>query len=282
MSVCPNCGCKTNESDKFCIQCGEKLTKDKKAQIQELLKNAWDIKKKGEYVPFEEMGDRKQNLYKFDGNIDFDSVIGLFDTSVSLSFKDIWNGNQQTPCKEGLLFTLSGVYDRWGPNAGSKYIRYSDIRTMEVEDRKDGALIINNGQYRIDGVYWYTGTLKELLEKICELNNGEKSFSEVISSGKRKGIVSEAMRQYGYERELLAYQRCSREWEIKLRRQADLFLQTTNAWKQKQKEYEELLDEYAQTIRELEDIIAQNNSSEYKQRLENVTEYRDRLASLRD
>ena len=235
-----------------------------------------------DYVPFEEMGDRKKNLLKFDGNIDFDAVIGLFDTSVSLSFKDVWNGNNQTPCKEGLLITLSGVYYRWGPLSGSQYIRYSDIRTMVLENTKDGALIINNGQYRLSAVSFYGDDLKEMLERICEINNKETSFTEVINSGKRKGIMSAATRKYGYERELLAYQRCSREYEIKLRRQADLFLQTTNAWKKKLGEYEALLDEYEKTIQELEEAIAQTNSPEYKARLENVSEYRDRLASLKD
>ena len=258
------------------------MSNGKRAKMQELLKNAWDIMKKGEYVPFEEMGERKKNLYKFDGNIDFDSVIGLFDISISLSLKDIWNGNQQTPCKEGLLFTLSGVYDRWGPNAGSKYIRYSDIRTMEVEDRKDGALVINNGQYTIDGVSWYTETLKELLEKICELNNGENSFSEVINSGKRKGIVSAAMRQYGYERELMAYQRCSREYEIKFRRQGDLFLQKTKDWEENRDEYESLLDECEKTIKELEAKVSQDNSSEYKNCLKNFNDYKNQLLALKD
>lgn len=296
IKFCPECGAELKNNPRFCPQCGhmnygEKQKKndiakpeDKKSKIQKILKDYYYITKTeyGNYVPFEELGDRKKNLLKFDGNLDFDAVIGLFDTSVSLSFKEIWDGSIQTPCKEGLLFTLSGVYERWGPLSGSQYIRYSDIRTMTVENKKDGALIINNGQYRIGATCFYVGDLKELLEKICEINNRETSFTEVINSGKRKGILSAATRQYGYERELLAYQRCSREYEIKLRRQADLFLQTTNAWKKKLNEYEALLDEYEKTIQELEEAVSQTNSPEYRARLENVCEYRDRLASLKD
>ena len=293
MKECPNCGCENKDSSKFCIECGKplktqspkktKTAKSKKEKLTEILEEyKYSINKTeyGCYVPFEEMGKRKENLLKFDGNLDLDTVIGLFDTSVNLSFKDIFNGSSQTTvCKEGLLFALSGFYDHTGPHAGSHYIRYSDIHSMEVENKKNGNLIIN-GSYNILGSFYWTESLKEMLEKICKINDEEKSFTEVISSGKRHGVVSAKMRQYGYERELIAYQRCSREYEIKLRRQADLFLQETNRWKSKRKEYEALLDEYEATIAELEDAVAQNGSSEYKERLSSVKEYKDRLESL--
>ena len=266
MNICPNCGCENKESNKFCNQCGTKL--DKRYKIGAILKKYFSYS----YDSFENMGDCKKNLLIFDGSLDFDAVVGLYYNytyPLTISYK------------EGLLFTLSGVYERW-TFSGSQYIRYSDIRTMEVEEKKDGALIINNGEFRISGAFVDAYVLKKVLKEICEINNKETSFTEVINSGKRKGIMSAATRKYGYERELLAYQRCSREYEIKLRRQADLFLQTTNAWKKKLGEYEALLDEYEKTIQELEEAIAQTNSPEYKARLENVSEYRDRLASLKD
>ena len=76
------------------------------------------------------------------------------------------------------------------------------------------------------------------------------------------------------------YIRCSKEYEEKLRRQADLFLSTTNKWKKERDEYEALLDEYELTIAELEAQIAATNSNEYKQRLANVESYRHKLSSL--
>ena len=293
MKECPNCGCENKDSSKFCIECGKpfktqgsrkaKPAKSKKEKLTEILEEYKYSINKTEYscyVPFEKMGARKENLLKFDGNLDFDAVIGLFDISVNLSLKDIWSGSmQKTVCKEGLLFTLSGFYDHTGPFSGSHYIRYSDIQSMEVEDKKNGNLIIN-GEYSILGSFYWTDSLKEMLEKICKINEKEKSYTEVLESGKRSGVASARMRKYGHERELIAYQRCSREYEIKLRRQADLFLQETNRWKSKRKEYEALLDEYEATIAELEDAVAQNGSSEYKERLSSVKEYKDRLESL--
>ena len=76
------------------------------------------------------------------------------------------------------------------------------------------------------------------------------------------------------------YVRCSKQYEEKLRRQADLFLQTTNKWKKERTEYEALLDEYELTISELEAKIAETNSSEYKQRLKSVKNYKSQLSSL--
>lgn len=293
MKKCSICGYVNNNSSKFCVECGTPLhmkissqinnSKSKKEILIEILNEyRYSINKTkyGNFVSVEEMGERKQNLLKFDAGLELDSVIGLFDTSVSLSFKDIWKGSTETPCKEGLLFALSGFYDHTGPHSGSHYIRYTDIRSMEVEEKKDGNLIIN-GSFTILGAFYWTESLKEMLGKICAVNNQNKSYTEVIQSGKKSGVISSRMRQYGYERELIAYQRCSREYELKLQRQADLFLSQTNAWKTKRDEYEALLDEYEATIKELEEIISQNNSSEYKQRLKNISKYQKQLEALK-
>lgn len=74
--------------------------------------------------------------------------------------------------------------------------------------------------------------------------------------------------------------RCSREYEEKLRRQADLFFHTANKWKTEKAEYDALLDEYKKTIEELEKQIAVTNSNEYKQRLSNVKKYQRKLSNL--
>ena len=76
------------------------------------------------------------------------------------------------------------------------------------------------------------------------------------------------------------YIRCSHEYEEKLRRQADLFLQTANKWKKEKAEYDALLDEYERTIEELEEQIVATNSNEYKQRLSSVKKYQRKLSNL--
>ena len=76
------------------------------------------------------------------------------------------------------------------------------------------------------------------------------------------------------------YIRCSREYEEKLRRQADLFFQTANKWKKERAEYDALLNEYERTIEELEEQIAATNSNEYKQRLSSVKKYQRKLSNL--
>ena len=254
--------------------------KSKKEKLTDILEEyRYSITKGyfGNYIPFEDMGKRKTNLFEFDRGLDLDTVIGLFST-ISVSGDPASRASDD--CTGGLLFTLSGFYDDYTELfSGSTYTRYSDIKTMEVENKKNGKLIIN-GNYKIRGNAFFTGSLKEMLEKICEVNDQEKSLTEVLESGKRSGVVSARMKQYGYEREQLAYVRCSQQYEIKLRRQADLFLNETNRWRSKRKEYEALLDEYEATIAELEDAIAQNGSSEYRERLSSVKEYKDRLESL--
>ena len=45
-------------------------------------------------------------------------------------------------------------------------------------------------------------------------------------------------------------------------------------------EYEALLDEYDATIVELEAKLAETESPEYRQRLNNVSNYRNQLAAL--
>ena len=85
----------------------------------------------------------------------------------------------------------------------------------------------------------------------------------------------------GYKKgERDGYIRCSREYEEKLRRQADLFLHASNKWKKEKAAYDALLDEYERTIAELEAQISATNSDEYKQRLSNVKDYQRKLAAL--
>ena len=93
----------------------------------------------------------------------------------------------------------------------------------------------------------------------------------IYKLGKNEGYI---------EGERDGYIRCSREYEEKLRRQADLFLHTSNEWKKEKAAYDALLDEYERTIAELEAQISATNSDEYKQRLSNVKDYQRKLAAL--
>lgn len=102
-------------------------------------------------------------------------------------------------------------------------------------------------------------------------------ISNVVSNSVTAAVVG----KHAYKRgEKDGYIRCSKEYEEKLRRQADLFLTTTDKWKKERDEYEALLDEYELVITELEAKIAATNSNEYKQRLTNVKSYRRKLFSL--
>ena len=59
-----------------------------------------------------------------------------------------------------------------------------------------------------------------------------------------------------------------------------MFLTTANKWRKERAEYEALLDEYDATIVELETKLSEAESPEYRQRLNNVVNYRDQLVSL--
>lgn len=118
----------------------------------------------------------------------------------------------------------------------------------------------------------------------------EESFVDGIKRTIREEITEDNIitapvyrwgKNEGYrEGERDGYIRCSREYEEKLRRQADLFLHASNKWKKEKAAYDALLDEYERTIAELEARISATNSDEYKQRLSNVKNYQRKLAAL--
>ena len=59
-----------------------------------------------------------------------------------------------------------------------------------------------------------------------------------------------------------------------------LFLQIVIFGEKKQSEYEALLDEYEQTIIELQSCMEQSSSPEYQEMMNSAQEYRERLEEL--
>lgn len=231
------------------------------------------------FYSFKNLPDKnKNNMLKMAKNISFDDFVCMIDTSIMGSGK------------EGLIFTLTGIYEHIGPFSGSNYFSYKDIKNMKIESKKDLCIIFNediddgifkNTNYMNISVSYFAEPLKELITKLIGIYRSFENNSYSNSkSGRVKGYFSGGNRKAFFEGQKDGYKRCSQQYEIKLRRQAELFLKTTNKWRRERDEYEALLDEYDATIVELEAKLAETESPEYRQRLNNVSNYRDQLAAL--
>ena len=224
------------------------------------------------YLPFysyENIPEKnKRNLLKFSRNLSYDDFVCMIDTSILGS------------SKEGLVFTLEGIYEHSGPFSGSYYVRYKDIKRMEIQEVKKLCIYCANGESIYFSVSYYASKLEELITKLIELTKPIDSDLFCEETGKAKGYLSSSNSEAFYAGQKNGYIRCSHEYEIKLRRQAELFLKTTNKWRRERDEYDALLDEYDATIVELEAKLAETGSAEYRQRLNNVSNYREQLASL--
>ena len=231
------------------------------------------------FYSFKNLPDKnKKNMLKMAKNISFDDFVCMIDTTIMGSGK------------EGLIFTLTGIYEHIGPFSGSNYFSYKDINNMKIESKKDLCIIFNediddgifkNTNYMNISVCYFAEPLKELITKLIGIYRSFENNSYSNSkSGRVKGYLSEGNRKAFFEGQKDGYIRCSQQYEIKLRRQAELFLKTTNKWRRERDEYDALLDEYDATIVELEAKLAETGSAEYRQRLNNVSNYRDQLASL--
>ncbi len=273
---CPNCRAKLPRGSIFCPTCGKKIEVDeilKKEKIVKLVEKYsskvnthWDTV----LHTYKNIDDKhKKNLLKFDKNLFVGDFACILDRSILNS------------CKEGLLFMLSGFYYHWGPFSGADFFKYSDIDTMTPMDIDKLRIYFKDNSYKEISVFWYAEPLKELLEKIIEIDRlADTSYTNQSKSGHTSGIFSRRNRKSYCEGQISGYNRCSREYEAKLRLQADLFLNTTNKWKQERFEYEQLLDEYEKTIEELEKQIEKSPSAEYESRLEHMKETEQRLRKL--
>ena len=224
------------------------------------------------YLPFysyENIPEKnKKNLLKLSRNLSYDDFVCMIDTSILGS------------SKEGLVFTLEGIYEHSGPFSGSYYVRYKDIKRMEIQEVKKLCIYCANGESIYFSVSYYASDLEELITKLIELTKPIDSYLSCEETGKAKGYLSSSNRKAFYAGQKNGYIRCSQQYEIKLRRQAELFLKTTNKWRRERDEYDALLDEYDATIVELEAKLAETESPEYRQRLNNVSNYRDQLKAL--
>ena len=201
------------------------------------------------YLPFysyENIPEKnKRNLLKFSRNLSYDDFVCMIDTSILGS------------SKEGLVFTLEGIYEHSGPFSGSYYVRYKDIKRMEIQEVKKLCIYCANGESIYFSVSYYASKLEELITKLIELTKPIDSDLFCEETGKAKGYLSSSNREAFYAGQKNGYIRCSHEYEIKLRRQAELFLKTTNKWRRERDEYDALLDEYDATIVELEAKLAE-------------------------
>lgn len=273
---CPNCDKILNPGTVFCPDCGTHIAvneSDKRKKIARLVeKYRYKIDDgNGTFYTFRNVSSKdKANTLKFDKNLDLDTLVCIVDRTIMHSGK------------EGLLFTLTGFYEHTGPFAGANFFKYSDIDDMQALE--DGELRVYFKDYekpRDIPSFYHAEQLKELIEKIIELDKVYgTSYLQTSSSGHTSGYLNNADRKAYLEGQKSGYTRCSRQYEIKLRRQADLFLKKEKKWNTERDEYEQLLNEYAQTVAELEQKVTETGSSEYREQLERVRETQQELKDL--
>lgn len=223
---------------------------------------------------FSQYPKHKNNLLKFDKNFYFDDFVYMYDISFFSN------------CKDGIVFMVSGIYIPDTDFSGRTYIAYKDIKTVDGY-AKTTITTKNHDLYSIQDIYFDGEHLKELISKLMKLSKKYGIDVSVSPTGKVKGLRGGARYREGYsDGQVNGYQRCSREYEIKLRRQAELFLEEKNKWKVARQEYEALLDEYEVTIEDLETKVAElkwsssNEYTEYKNRLNNMVVLQCKLEKL--
>lgn len=224
---------------------------------------------------------KKDLLLKFDSNFNYDDFACLFAIPNALKFQLSPKGDY------GLLFTLSGFYIK-DPLMQTYFIKYSEIIKCDVLKKKNIRIYLNHkvscfvsDETFVDNGEYSALPLSNLLNELKSIDSDYPSdYLIATRSDRTVGIHSAHDRRVFLDGQKNGYIRCSREYEIKLRRQAELFLKTTNKWRRERDEYEALLDEYDATIVELEEKLAESESPEYRQRLNNVSNYRDQLAAL--
>lgn len=224
---------------------------------------------------------KKDLLLKFDSNFNYDDFACLFAIPNALKFQLSPKGDY------GILFTLSGFYIK-DPLMQTYFIKYSEITKCDIIKKHDIRIHLNHmvtafisDETFVDNCEYSALPLANLLNELKSIDSDYPSDHLIATRSDRTvGIHSAHDRKVFLNGQKIGYNRCSREYEIKLRRQAELFLKTTNKWRRERDEYEALLDEYDATIVELEEKLSQAESPEYRQRLNNVSNYRDQLASL--
>ena len=226
---------------------------------------------------------KKSNLLKFDKNLFEADMAAMYSIDSGVINPDA------EKCKDGILFMLSGFYIRTsGQLKGYTFIKYSAIKSIEVKGKKDLHLSLNvntNDFWKQDwlniSVDYYAEPLKNILEEIIKIDReADTSYTTESKTGIVKGINQKANREAYFKGQISGYKRASREYQIKLQKQADAFLANCNLWRKKQSEYEALLDEYEQTIIELQSCMEQSSSPEYQEMMDSAQDYKERLEKM--
>ncbi|MDE7227386.1 MAG: hypothetical protein K2N31_03600 [Treponemataceae bacterium] len=188
---------------------------DKKERILALVENYRTISTNSYswFYTYKDIPEKhKKNLLKFDKNLYIGDFVCIIDDSMF------------NTCKEGLLFMLSGVYEHWGPLSGAHFIKYSDIDTMEVVGKWLRVYLKECSKKYVDISGYDADRLKELLIKVIDIDKlYDTSYTNESETGHTNGIFNIGKRVTYQKGQISGYKRCSREYAIKLKRQADLF-----------------------------------------------------------
>lgn len=273
---CSRCNSDLEVSAKFCPSCGTRIEINEDVKRVKIAKLA---RKYAQKIPvdwyvsgtsFESITDKeKKNLLKFDKNIYVDDFVYMYDKSILHN------------CTEGMLFMLSGIYVKNFPLGGANFFRYSDISSMSVISYDILRINLPNNTSKEIAVNWKAEPLKELLEKIIEIDKQcDTSYTNISESGHTSGILGQGNRKAFMKGQRNGYIRCSKEYELKLRKQAETFFKQIKDVENQKIEYQQLLDEYEMTIEELEIHLENSNSKEYDSRLTRTKETYNQLLSL--
>lgn len=229
--------------------------------------------------------DKKKLLYKFDTNLIIDDFACIFGIPNPLKLQLKAKGDY------GILFTLSGFYIN--STCATYFVKYSEITYCEVLNKCKLRIHLNHeipgemydvfhlNETYIDCTDYTAAPLSSLLDELKKIDAElQTDYIAAVTSNKVIGVKTARDRKYFLQGQINGYNRCSREYEIKLRKQAEQFLEEKNKWKRERNEYEKLLNEYDATIAELEAKLSKSESAEYRKRLTSVSNYRKQLASL--
>lgn len=277
------------EQDICCLQNNSISIKEKKDKIHQMVLQYasqigekcvdWKVKN---YETFP--NDKKDLLLKIDCNFNYDDFATIFSIPNPLKIQ------LSAKFDYGIIFTIFGFYIRTVEQLNSyTFVKYSEIVNCEAIKNEHIKIylsteikgLFNSSENFIECGEYLAKPLSELLMKLKDLDDEfSTDYLTSVTSVRTDGLKTSRDRKYFMKGQINGYIRCSREYEMKLRKQADLFLTTTNKWRKERAEYEALLDEYDATIVELEAKLSESESPEYRRRLNNVVNYRDQLASL--
>ena len=213
----------------------------------------------------------RKNLYSIDKHFLENEFVAMCDTS------------KKRTRTEGIIFMLTGFY------ADKSFIAYSEVKKITVgfnafkgvatnmsfitSDRK-----LTVSAKSLDKVY--PVTFAQLLSALIAVDREFPATKKAPLDTSRK-VERVWIDQDSYDiGHRVGYIRASAEYAEKLRKQAAEFLADKTKLKQKQDNYEALLDEYEKTIVELQEQVHQNAGAEYTARLNAVRSDYNRLYNL--